>query len=140
MASKSINWQGIGVRFILALVLVMLTYNPGGTSYYHWFRDSMPNYTPLLVFAGVVLLIGWTVFLRATLQSLGFSGLVLSFAFFGSLLWLVVDYGIVPANSANTIGYIILVILSGILATGMSWSLIRRRLSGQVDTSIVDED
>ncbi len=134
-----IGLQGIALRFLAALVLVFVSYNPEGYSYYHWAIENLPDYSVLKIFAGVVLLIAWTVFIRATLRSLGPLGLILAFAFFGSLLWLVIDYGLVPADSVRAISYIILLILSGVLTTGMSWSHIRRRLSGQADMDDVDE-
>lgn len=140
MAQTSIGWQGVGLRFLAAAVLVFSTYNPEGLSYFHWLRDHWQTPTPLLVLAGIVLLIGWTVFIRATLRSLGAFGLFLAFAFFGSLLWLVVDWGLVPADSVRALTYIILVMVCGVLAAGMSWSHIRRRLTGQIDVDEVDED
>ncbi len=137
---KSISAQGILLRFIAALVLVFCTYNPEGYSYYHWVIQQLPDYSVLKIFLGVVLAIGWTIFIRATLRSLGALGLALAFAFFGTLLWLIVDYGLVPADSVRALSYIVLLVLSGVLAVGMSWSHIRRRLSGQADMDDVDED
>jgi uncharacterized membrane protein len=86
----------------------------------------------------VVLLIGWTIFIRATLRSLGAFGLLLAFAFFGTLIWLIVYYGLVPADSTKALTYIVLVVMCGVLATGVSWSHIRRRITGQVDTDELD--
>ena len=137
---RGISWPGLLLRFVFAVVLVFATYNPSDYSYYSWVADSLPEYSVLMIFAGVVLLIGWTILLRATLRSLGPFGLVLAVAFFGVLLWLVVDVGLVPANSAKAITYLILIALSGVLATGVSWSHVRRRISGQADMDDVDED
>jgi hypothetical protein len=36
--------------------------------------------------------------------------------------------------------YLVLVALCGVLATGISWSHIRRRISGQVDVDEIDEE
>jgi len=140
MANRGITWTGILIRFLVAAVLVFTTYNPDGFSYFHWVRDNLSEGLPLKAFAGVVLLIGWTVFIRATLRSLGPVGLFLALAFFGALVWLIVDAGIVSADSIKTLTYIVLVILCGVLATGMSWSHLRRRMSGQVDADDVDEN
>lgn len=137
---KPIGAQGILVRFLFALVLVFCTYNPTEYSYYHWVVRHLPDYSVLKIFLGVVLVIGWTIFIRATLRSLGAVGLTLAFAFFGTLLWLIVDVGLVPADSVTALTYIVLVMLSGVLAVGMSWSHIRRRMSGQADIDDVDED
>ena len=40
MAQK-FNSQGFLLRFIFALVLVYVTYNPTGFSYYHWAKDVL---------------------------------------------------------------------------------------------------
>jgi len=138
MAEKGITWAGILLRFLVAVVLVFATYNPDEFSYFHWVRGDLQDGLPLKLFVGVVLLIGWTVYIRATLRSLGAFGLFLAFAFFGTLIWLVVYYELVPADSVRAITYIILVILCGVLATGVSWSHIRRRITGQVDTDEIE--
>ncbi len=133
MNVSSINWLGIVLRFMAALALTFATFNPHGRSYFHWVRQSLPDFTPVMIFVGVVLLIGWTVFLRATMRSLGPIGLLLAFAFFGSLLWMVVDWGWIAPENRKVISYIIMTLLSAVLAVGMSWSHIRRRLTGQAD-------
>jgi hypothetical protein len=140
MAVKSIGWVGILLRFFVAIILVFATYNPTDYSYYDWFRNMLPEIDPLVIFAGVVLLIGWTIYLRATVRSLGAFGLLLAFAFFGTLIWLLIFWDLVPADSVTAITYIILVVISGVLATGISWSHIRRRMTGQVDVDDVEGD
>ena len=140
MAVKPIGWVGILLRFVVAIVLVFTTYNPTEYSYYDWFRNMLPEIDPLVIFAGVVLLIGWTIFLRATVRSLGAFGLLLAFAFFGTLIWLLIVWDLVPVDSVTAITYIILVVISGVLATGISWSHIRRRMTGQVDVDDVEGD
>jgi len=140
MAYKGITWSGYLVRFIGAIVVVFATYNPERKSYFHWVRDNLDNIGPLMLLAGVILLIGWTILLRATFRSLGAFGLFLAFGFFGTLLWLLVDFELVPADSARALTYIVLVVLSGVLATGVSWSHVRRRITGQADVDEVDGD
>ncbi len=140
MAKKGITWSGFLLRFVAAIALVFSTYNPEGYSYYHWVKDNLPAIEPLMIFAGIILLIGWTIFLRATARSLGPFGLLLALAFFGTLIWLVVDWGLVPADSVRAITYITLFVICGILATGISWSHIRRRMTGQIDVDEVEGD
>lgn len=140
MAEHGISWMGILLRLLTAVALVFATYNPEGYSYFHWVWGDPTNINVLQIFVGVVLLIGWTVFLRATVRALGPFGLFLALAFFGSLLWLIVDWGIVPADSVRAMTYIVLVALCGVLATGVSWSHIRRRFTGQVDVDEIDEN
>lgn len=138
MAETGISWAGVGLRFVFALILVFATYNPEGYSYFHWGILEIQSFTALKAFVGVVLLIGWVIFIRATVNSLGLIGLSLAVAFFGTLLWIIVDWGWVPLESVKLLSYIVLIMASAILATGMSWSFVRRKMSGQYD--IVDGD
>lgn len=136
-ALTELSWKGFGIRFFFGLIMVFATYNPEGYSYFHWIKHEFPKFTAVQAFLGVVLLIGWAVFIRASMRSLGPIGLVLALAFFGTLIWLVVDIGLVPADSIRAISYIIEFVLAAILSTGLSWSHVRRRMSGQMDTDDV---
>ena len=140
MSYKPISWSGIGLRFLFALVLVLATYNPEEYSYFHWGIQNISENSALKVFIGIVLLIGWVIYIRATLRSLGPVGLILALGFFGTLIWLLIDYNIVSTDSAKVITYLVLIVASAILTTGMSWTHIRRRMSGQLDVDDVDED
>ena len=137
--STEMSWLGIGLRFLIAVLLVFLTYNPEGYSYIDWVftKDSGP--IPLKIFAGIVLLIGWAIYIRATRRSLGMIGIILAIAFFATLLWLLVDFNIIPADSVRAVTYIILFIIASLLATGLCWSHIRRRISGQVDVDDIQD-
>ncbi len=138
MAANGINAQGFGLRFLFAVLLVFSSYNPEGVSYFHWLKQGLSGMLPLKAFVGVVLLVGWTVYLRATLRALGPFGLFLALAFFGTLLWMVVDLKLVPADSVRAISYLVEVVLCGVLAVGVSWSHLRRRISGQADVDEVE--
>ena len=140
MAVKGINWLGFLLRLLVASALVFATYNPSGKSYYHWLSENISAPTPMIALTGILLLIGWTIFLRATLRSLGPFGLLLAAAFLGVLLWMMIDWGWFNADSLTAVTYIILVVLSGILAIGVSWSHIRRRITGQIDVDDVEGD
>ena len=138
--AKEISWAGIGVRFLAALILVFATYNPEGYSYFDWL--SMENAGPLALKAlvGIILLIGWTIYLRATLRSLGGFGMVLVIALMVTLLWLLITWEFIPHNSTRAILYMAEVVISALLAVGMVWSHIRRRLTGQVDVDEIEGD
>lgn len=138
MAERGLTWTGILLRLLAAVALVFATYNPEGYSYYHWALQTPLILDPLRIFIGVVLLIGWTIYLRATLNALGLLGLTLAVAFFAALIWLIIDWGWIPADSLRAVSYISLTILCGVLTTGVSWSHIRRRFTGQVDVDEID--
>ncbi len=131
--NKTITAAGFGLRVLFALVLVLLSYNPSGLSYYHWLVESFKAFNVLVIPAGIVLLIGWTMYIRATLRSLGPWGLFLTFGLFGSLLWVVIDWGLVDVSNVTAISWIIEIIMALVLGVGMSWSHVRRKISGQVD-------
>jgi len=131
---------GFLLRLVFAFVLVAATYNPTPYSYYAWVSGLAWEWTAPVVFVGVVLLIGWVIFLRAALRSLGAIGLVLACAFFAALFWLLTDWGWIPLGSVTAITWIALGILAAILAVGMSWSHLRRRWSGQSDVTELHEN
>ncbi|RLA32748.1 MAG: hypothetical protein DRR03_08340 [Gammaproteobacteria bacterium] len=134
------NATSIAIRFAIALVLVFATYNPSGWSYVHWAIMPLPAFSPVKAVAGIVLVIGYTMFLRATARSLGIFGVFLAITFFGVLIWLIVDVGILPLDSVTAVTWVVLFVFACVLAIGMSWSHIRRRLAGQFDTDDVDID
>jgi len=84
--------------------------------------------------------IGWAVFLRATFNSLGTLGLILGIAFFGAIVWLLFDLGLLSMEGSSVLTYIILFMLAAILSVGMSWSHLRRRWSGQQVVDEVNDD
>jgi len=140
MAVKKFSFVNFLVRFVMALILVFCSYNPSGYSWYHRITQAESWRAPELIFAGVVLLIGWVIYLRATLRSLGEIGTVLAVAFFAALTWVMVDYGLLSLDSPTIFTWVLLTMLAAIMATGMSWSHIRRRMSGQLDVDDVDEN
>lgn len=139
MAQDNLGLGGFGLRFAAALVLVLLTFNPSGFSYFHWLGAALPDVTPPTVLLGIALLIGWVVFLRATMRSLGIGGVLLALAFFGVLIWSVVWYGWLTLDDTGALTWVALLVIAAILSMGLSWSHIRRRLSGQADVDQVDD-
>jgi hypothetical protein len=134
------SFAGFGLRFLFSAILLFATYNPEGYSYFHWVKQQFPSISIEQAFVGVVLLIGYVIYLRATLRSLGPIGLGLAIAFFGLLVAMLFKWGWLSLDSANLLTYVVEILLAVILAVGMSWSHIRRRMSGQADMDDVDED
>ena len=127
------------LRWLLALPLVFGTYNPSGYSYIGWLTGAEFQFGPLPALAGIALLIGWIIFLRASFLSLGWLGLILAGALFATIVWFFVDLGWLHVDSPSAIAWVILVLLSLVLAVGMSWGHIRRQLSGQVSVDDVED-
>jgi hypothetical protein len=146
---ESASVSGVLLRFATALVLVYATYNPEGYSYVDWLLRSWPGAepatpaswtdTPALKFlVGIVLTTVWVIYLNAARRSLGAVGVVLVTALCAGLVWLLVSWQVIPADSVRVLTHITLVIVAIVLAVGLSWSHFSRRLSGQVDTDVVD--
>jgi hypothetical protein len=53
---------------------------------------------------------------------------------------MMVGYGWLSLDSPSIFTWVVLTMLAAIMATGMSWSHIRRRMSGQLDVDEVDEN
>lgn len=131
--------SGVALRFLFALLLVLLSYNPSGYSYFHWVHYSFSDITPYVVIAGVILLIGWGIYLKATLNSLGLIGIIALAALFACLVWLFIYWGFLSVTDISAMAWVIEILLAALLAVGMCWSHFTRRMSGQVDVDEIEE-
>lgn len=136
MGVREIEFGGIAVRLGVALGLVLLTYNPSGASYYHWALRDLGAFTPIKAVPGALLLCGWVLYVRAAFTSLGWLGLTLSSIVFAALVWWIADLGWIDPDRPGVLTWVSLVVFALILGIGLSWSHVRRRITGQVD---VDE-
>ncbi len=139
MARPAFNAANFLTRWVVALILVFATFNPTPYSYYRWVTGPDTGNLALQALAGVVLLICYVIFMRATWRSIGLIGLALAVAFFGTIVWVMIDLGLLDTERPTIMAYVILVILATILAIGISWSHIRRRMTGQADIDDVDQ-
>ena len=137
--ANSFNFGSFVGRWVFAVLLVFGTYNPTDFSYVSWLLKPETEFGPMIAIVGLVLVIGWVIYLRATLLSLGWLGIVLGTALFSCLVWLFVDLGLLSLESEGAFTWVILVLLSLLLAVGMSWSHIRRRLTGQLDVDDLED-
>ncbi len=140
MPNAHFGFASFGLRALFALVLVLLTFNPSGYSFVHMIENGFPKITPVEAVCGIVLIIGWFVFLSATLRAIGLAGMGLALALFAALIWLVISWGWLSLQDRDAILWIALVVLSLILAIGMSWSHLYQRWSGQATVDEVDEN
>ena len=86
---------------------------------------------------GLVLLTVYIVFLTAILRGIGALGAILVVAVAAALVWVLWDYGWLDLRDPTANTWIALVALSLVLAVGMYWGIVWRRLTGQVE---VDDD
>lgn len=126
-------------RLIFAILLVFGTYNPSGYSFVSWLMAEETELGPVIAIVGLLMLIAWIIYLRATFLALGVVGITLGTALFAAIVWFFVDVGLISMEQTGILTYMVLLILSMILATGMSWSHIRRRLTGQFDVDDMED-
>jgi hypothetical protein len=130
---------GTIVRFLTALLLVYASFNPEGISFFHWTvvpllqGGGIGSVGPLKLAAGILLLIAWLVFLRATSRTPVLFGAVLLLAGAAAIVWLLIDWHLVSPGSARAVTHLTLVIVSFALAIAPSWSSVTRRGPGQPD-------
>jgi hypothetical protein len=128
-----IDWLA---RWLSSLALVLGTYNPYAMSYYHWVSD-VPGFVSIKVLVGITLLILHVVAALSTIRSLGVIGIGLLTASFASGAWVLIENGVLYVEDSRIFTLTLLVILANIYGIGLSWSHLRNRLSGQVDSTDV---
>ncbi len=129
-----------GLRWAFAFILLVATYNPTNWNYSRWALDAWADGSkPLVVFFGLVLLVGYIIYFRATLRSIGPFGMLLVAALVGSLIWVLYDFGLLNLENRSANVWLGIFALSVVLGIGLSWSIVRRKLSGQYDMDDVDE-
>ncbi|MFV2053455.1 DUF6524 family protein [Aliiroseovarius sp. YM-037] len=127
------------LRWVFAFILLAATFNPTQWNFVRWARENYAEQLPITVLLGLVLLIGYIIYLRATLRSIGGFGMFLVVAVVGALIWVLVDWGILTLDNPSQNVWLGLLALSIVLGVGLSWSHVRRTLSGQADMDDVDE-
>ena len=125
--------------WLTAFALLAATYNPTSFNYVKWVMTQGERPVSLMVLAGFLLLIGYIIYLRATLRSIGGFGMLLVLALVGALLWVLYDFGWLSLQNQAMNLWLGLIALSLVLGIGLSWSHIRRSLSGQANMDDVDE-
>ena len=125
--------MGFLLCWLFAFVLLAATYNPTQWNYVRWTMTNYEDRLSIAVLAGLILLIGYIIYLRATLRSIGLFGMLLVLAVAGTLIWVLFDQGLINLSDPTVNTWIGIAVLSVVLAIGLSWSIVRRTLSGQSD-------
>lgn len=131
--------MGFILRWLCAFLLLAATYNPTEYNYVRWVVTYGANNLSIAVLVGLLLTVGYIIYLRATLRSIGAFGMFLVLALVAALLWVAYDLGLLDLQNRSVNIWLGLVALSTVLGIGLSWSLVRRKLSGQADVDDVDE-
>jgi len=130
--------MGFVIRWLAAVVLVLATFNPTDWSLARWLQTTpIDQDLPLKALLGIVLLIGYILYVMATLRSIGKIGVVLLLALFGVLIWVFVTYT-GAALQGEILIWVGLFVVATIMAVGLSWSHVWRRITGQIDVDEAD--
>ena len=84
---------GFLVRIVLAVALVLATWNPAGWSYAQWALSGAGGIDATKSLVGLLLLGGWILCLRATWVSLGALGVVFLAALIAAFVWWLASMG-----------------------------------------------
>ncbi len=131
--------MGFLLRWAFAFLLLAATFNPTEWNYVKWAEANYSAQMSLTVLFGLLLLVGYIIYLRATIRSIGAFGMGLVLALVAALLWVLYDWGWLQLENSTQNTWIGLFTLSVVLGIGLSWSHVRRKLSGQADMDDVDE-
>jgi O-antigen/teichoic acid export membrane protein len=125
--------MGFLLRWLFAFVLLAVTYNPTSFNFVRWARDNWDTSLPLIVLGGLILLVIYVVFLTAIFRGIGRLGVTLVLAVAAALIWVLVSYGWLSLDNPSVMTWVGLIALSVVLAIGMYWGILWRRISGQIE-------
>lgn len=125
--------MGFLARWMAAFVLLAATFNPTEWNFVAWAREAWADQMPLIVLVGLLLAVAYVVFATAVLRGIGAFGVILILAVIGALVWVLVDFGLVNIDNPSAVVWIVIAALSVVLAMGMYWGILWRRISGQVE-------
>jgi hypothetical protein len=127
------------MRWVFAFALLALTYNPTQYNYFRWAQQYGSDNLSIAALIGLLLLVGYIIYLRSTLRSIGLFGMLLVLALVAAILWVAYDFGVFEIDNSNLNTWLGIFALSVVLGVGLGWSHVRRALSGQSDVDDVDE-
>ena len=130
--------MGFLIRWAFAFLLLAATYNPTQWNFVRWAIGNYQNMLSVTVLVGLILAIGYIIFLRATLRSIGMFGMLLVLAVAGTLRWVLFDQGFINLTNPTINTWLGIIMMSLVLAIGLSWSIVRRKISGQADVDDLD--
>ncbi|MEM6609895.1 MAG: DUF6524 family protein [Pseudomonadota bacterium] len=134
---------GLGAGLVLAVVaaLIWVAYDfdlldlqdPTGLSYAEWAAGNWETQTSLVVLVGLILLVAVIVFVTAVLRGIGGLGAGLVLAVVAALIWVAYDFDLLDLQDPTAMTWVGLLAVSLVLAVGMYWGILWRRISGQLE-------
>ena len=122
--------NGYIVRMLSCFLLLFATWNPPGYSYLAWVAEDDGTRLSLKVAVGAVLFVTYVVYLRIVWLALSFLGTAMALAILLSGYMSLRHVGVFDADAPFWTGYLMLVLASVVLATGICWAHFKRRVLG----------
>lgn len=126
-------------RMLIAAAVVFATYNPTGTSVFHWVKNNENPADAWVILGAIVAILANVALLIAAWKALGKLGTVIVIIFFAALVYLSLQEGWVSAGNQVSIEWLALILYSAFLGIGLSGAIIWRRATGQVVTDEADD-
>lgn len=130
--------MGIFLRWLGAFGLLSATFNPTGYNFVRWAEANWATQMPLTTLLGLLLGVGYMIYVGATLRSIGAFGILLVAAIVGAILWVLIDWGWLTLQNTSLNLWLGIFVLSVVLGIGLSWSILRQRLSGQASVDEIE--
>ena len=130
--------MGLIIRWLGAFLLLAATFNPTPYNFVRWAEANWNTQMPLTLLLGLLLAVGYMIYVGATFRSLGAFGMIVIAALFGAVIWVLIDWGVLKLGNTNVTVWLGILALSLILGIGLSWSILRQRLSGQATVDEVE--
>ena len=127
---------------MVVALLVLITYNISGFSYYHWIANSPfegfgSPFGALKIAFGLLIGVCFLLLFRATWRSKGPGGIAIMLLILSALTYFIWTFGVIDLSSP-TVGTIIAqIFLIVLLAVGSIWSNVWKYFTGQY--TIIDD-
>ena len=121
-------------RMVIAGIVVMGTYNPSGTSVFHWIKAQDNLADAWVVLVAILAFLLNVALLIAAWKALGKLGTIILLILFAALVYLAVQEDWVTTDAPVRLQWLALVLYSIFLGIGLSGAILWRRATGQVVT------
>jgi len=126
-------------RMFIAAIVVFATYNPTGSSIFHWVTQNDNPTDAWVILGAIVAILANVALLIAAWKALGKIGTIIVVIFFAALVYLSLQEGWVSSGNQASIEWLALILYSAFLGIGLSGAIIWRRATGQVVTDEADD-
>jgi uncharacterized membrane-anchored protein YitT (DUF2179 family) len=126
-------------RMLIAAIVVFGTYNPSGTSVFHWVKNNENPTDAWVILGAIVAVLANVALLIAAWKALGKIGTIIVVIFFTALVYLSLQEGWVAADNRVSLEWLALILYSVFLGIGLSGAIIWRRATGQIVTDEADD-